>query len=56
MAMLDNIVTMDEMIVCYHTPETKKQSKKQIEKGKPGSIKTQVQASCTKQKMLLAFF
>jgi hypothetical protein len=39
MSMLEDIVTMDETMVCYHTPETKKQSKQWIKKGKPGPIK-----------------
>jgi hypothetical protein len=55
MAMLDCIVTMDETMVSYHTPETKKQSKQWVEKGQPGPIKARVHASRTKQ-MLLAFF
>jgi histone-lysine N-methyltransferase SETMAR len=55
MAMLDCIVTMDETMVSYHTPETKKQSKQWIKKGQPGPIKARVHASRTKQ-MLLAFF
>jgi histone-lysine N-methyltransferase SETMAR len=54
-AMLDNIITMDETMVSYHTPETKRQSKKWIQKGKPGPIKARVHASRTKQ-MVLAFF
>jgi hypothetical protein len=54
-AMLDSIVTMDETMVSFHTPETKKQSKQWIAKGKPGPIKARVQASRTKQ-MILAFF
>ena len=29
-AMLDNIVTMDEMMVSYHTPEAKKQCKQWV--------------------------
>jgi hypothetical protein len=33
MAMLDNIVTMDETMVCHHTPETKKQSMQRVKKG-----------------------
>ncbi len=53
--MLDNIVTMDETMVSYHTPETKKQSKQWMAKGKPGPIKARIQASRTKQ-MILAFF
>jgi histone-lysine N-methyltransferase SETMAR len=55
MAMLDNIVTMDETMVCYHTPQTKKQSKQWIKKGQPGPIKARVHASRTKQ-MVMAFF
>jgi hypothetical protein len=55
LAMLDSIVTMDEMTVCYHTPQSKKQSQQWIQKGQPGPILAKVQASQTKQ-MLLAFF
>jgi hypothetical protein len=33
LAMLDNIITMDETMVSCHTPETKKQSKQWIAKG-----------------------
>ena len=55
LAMLDSIVTMDETMVCYHTPQSKKQSQQWIQKGQPGPIKAKVQASRTKQ-MLLAFF
>jgi hypothetical protein len=55
MAMLDQIITMDETMVSYHTPQTKRQSKQWIKKGKPGPIKAKVYASQTKQ-MLLAFF
>jgi histone-lysine N-methyltransferase SETMAR len=36
---LDNIVTMDETIVCHHTPETKKQSTQWVNKGQPGPLK-----------------
>ncbi len=43
------------MMVCYHTPETKKQSEQWIEKGKTRPHQVQIQASRTKQ-MLLAFF
>jgi len=53
--MLDCIVTMDETMVSYHTPETKKQSKQWVKKGLPGPIKAKVHASRTKQ-MVLAFF
>jgi hypothetical protein len=55
LAMLDSIVTMDKIMVCYHTPQSKKQSQQWIKKGQPGPIKVKVQASRTKQ-MLLAFF
>jgi len=53
--MLDRIVTMDETMVSYHTPETKKQSKQWLLKGQPGPVKAKVHASRTKQ-MVLAFF
>ncbi len=55
MSMLDDVVTMNKTMVCYHTPETKKQSKQWIKNGKPGPIKARVQASCIKQ-MVMAFF
>ena len=54
MAMLDRIVTMDATMVSYHTPETKRQSKKWIPKGQPGPIKARVHATWTKQ-IVLAF-
>ncbi len=38
-AMLDNIVTMGETMMSYHTPETKNQSKQWIAKGEPCPIK-----------------
>ncbi len=53
--MLDAIVTMDETMVSYHTPETKKQSKQWIPRGQPGPLKARVHASRTKQ-MVVAFF
>jgi hypothetical protein len=55
LAMLDLIVTMDETMLCYHTPQSKKQSQQWIEKGLSGPIMAKVQASRSKQ-MLLAFF
>jgi histone-lysine N-methyltransferase SETMAR len=55
MAVLDNIVTMDESAVSFHTPETKKQSKQWVKKGQPGPIKARVHATRTKQ-MVLVFF
>ena len=54
-SMLDCIVTIDETMVAYHTPETKRQSMQWLPKGQPGPIKAKVQASRTKQ-MVLAFF
>jgi hypothetical protein len=36
LAMLDNIITMDETMVSCHTPETKKQSKQWVAKGETG--------------------
>jgi hypothetical protein len=55
MAVLDNIVTMDESAVLFHTPETKKQTKQWVKKGQPGPIKARVHATRTKQ-MVLVFF
>jgi hypothetical protein len=55
MAMLDQIIMMDETVVSNHTPQTKRQSNQWIKKEKPGPIKARVHASWTKQ-MLLAFF
>jgi hypothetical protein len=46
---------MDETMVSYHTPESKKKSKQWIKKGQPGPRKVMVHASRTKQ-MLMAFF
>jgi hypothetical protein len=53
--MLDNIISIDETMESYHTPETKKQSEQWIEKGKLGPIKARVHISRTKQ-MILAVF
>jgi histone-lysine N-methyltransferase SETMAR len=54
-AILENIVTMDESAVSFHTPKTKVQSKQWLKKGEPGPIKAKVHATRTKQ-MVLAFF
>jgi histone-lysine N-methyltransferase SETMAR len=54
-AILENIVTMDESAVSFHTPETKEQSKQWLKKGEPGPIKAKVHATRTKQ-IVLAFF
>jgi histone-lysine N-methyltransferase SETMAR len=48
MAMMDNIVMMDETMVSYHTPQTKRQSPQWITKGSPGPVKAKVAASRTK--------
>jgi hypothetical protein len=53
--MLDCIVTMDKIMMSYHSLETKKQSKQRIPKGQPGSLKGQVHISQTKQ-MIMGFF
>jgi hypothetical protein len=45
LSMLDNIITMDETLVSYYTPETKRMSKEWTLKGKPGPLKAKVQAS-----------
>jgi hypothetical protein len=37
-SMLDCIVTMEETVVSYHTPETKKQSKQWIPTDQPGPL------------------
>ncbi len=55
LAVLDNIVTMDESAVSFHTPKTKRQSRQWVKKGQPGPIKARVHASRTKQ-MVLVFF
>jgi hypothetical protein len=47
--MLDNIVTMEETMVSYNTPETKRMSKQWTLKSKPSPLKAKVQASCSKQ-------
>ena len=52
---LNKIVTMDESMVAFHTPETKEQSKQWLPKGTPGPLKAKSQASRQKQ-MVLAFF
>jgi histone-lysine N-methyltransferase SETMAR len=55
MSMLDNIVTMDELAVSFHMPESKQQSKQWLVKGSPSLIKAKVHATRKKQ-MVLAFF
>jgi Transposase (partial DDE domain) len=56
LSLLNNIVTMDESAVSFHTPETKKkQSRQWFKKGTPGPVKAKVHATRSKQ-MILAFF
>jgi histone-lysine N-methyltransferase SETMAR len=55
LAALNNIVTMDESAVSFHTPEMKRQSKQWVKKGQPGPLKAKVHASRSKQ-MVLVFF
>jgi hypothetical protein len=55
MSMLDNIVTMNESAISFHTAETKQQSKQWHVKGMPGPIKTIFHAT-RKNQMALAFF
>ncbi len=55
LAVLNNIVTMDESAVLFHTPETKKQLMQWVKKGQPGPIKVRVQATRSKQ-MVFVFF
>jgi histone-lysine N-methyltransferase SETMAR len=52
---VENIITMDELAVSFHTPETKQQSKQWLKKGELGPIKAKVHATRAKQ-MVLAFF
>jgi hypothetical protein len=49
MAMLENIVTLDETMVCHFTPDTKKQTIEWVKKEQPGPVKMKVRASWTKQ-------
>lgn len=53
--MLENIVTMEESAVLFHTPKTKVQSKQWLPKGQPDPVKAKVLATMNKQ-MVLAFF
>ncbi len=55
LSMLDHIITMEETLVSYFTPETKRMSKEWTLKGKPVPLKAKVQASHSKQ-LVLAFF
>ncbi len=55
LALLNNIVTMDESVISFHTLETKRASKVWVKKGLPGPRKSKVHATRTK-KMVLVFF
>jgi histone-lysine N-methyltransferase SETMAR len=55
MAMLDNIVMMDETMVSYHTPKAERQLKQWIKKGLPGPVKAKV-AGCRTKQMMVVFF
>ena len=51
--MMDNIMIMDETMVSYHTPRTKKKHSKQwIKKGQPGPIKARAHSGLTKHLLL----
>ena len=52
---LSKIITMDETMVSFYTPETKEQSKQWLRKGAPAPTKVKSQASRKKQ-MVFAFF
>lgn len=54
MELLVCIVTIDESMVSFHTPEMKQQSKQWMKKGQPGPIKAMAPAIRNKQ-MVLAF-
>ncbi len=55
LAVLNNIVIMDESATSFHTPETKRQSKQWVKKDQPGPLKAKVHALRAKQ-MVLIFF
>jgi hypothetical protein len=55
LAILNNIVTMDESAISFYTPQTKWASKQWVKKGQPGPRNARVHAIRTK-KMVLVFF
>ncbi len=55
MGVLNNIVTMDESGVSFHTPETKRQSKQWVKKDSHASGKLGVYVTQTKKKVLVFF-
>ncbi len=56
MALLNNIVTMDECAISFHTPETKRVSKQWVKKGQPGPRKAKVHGTRTKKMMIVFFY
>jgi hypothetical protein len=55
MAILENVVTMDESAISFHTPKTKQQSRQWLPKSQPGPVKAKVHATRTKQLVLALF-
>jgi hypothetical protein len=55
LAILNNIITMDESAVLFKSPETKKQLMQWVKKGQPGPIKARAHTTWFKQ-MVLVFF
>ena len=55
LAFRQSVITMDETMVAFHTPETKQRSKQWLPKGSPAPVKAKVIASRKKQ-MVLSFF
>jgi hypothetical protein len=55
LAVLNNIVTIDEFAISFHTPEMKRESKQWVKKDQPGPRKSKAHATQTK-KMVLVFF
>jgi hypothetical protein len=55
LAVLNNIVIMDESAISFRTPEMKRPLKQWLKKGQPGPLKAKVHASRMKQ-MVLIFF
>jgi hypothetical protein len=56
LAVLNNMVTMDESAVSFHAPETKKQSMQWVKKGQPVPRKAQVHATRSKQMVLIFIY
>ena len=54
LAFRQSVITMDETMVAFHTPETKQRSKQWLPKGSPAPVKAKVIAS--RKQMVLSFF